>query len=177
MSTLDRIDKKGIRDLLGKGWLTHDGMWFYNAYKELGIEKANKLNRQAIKSIAPIEVSRVKKALGFREKSNLSFKEIEDFMNSALEIILPNSVFKRLELSASQNNILHWQWEKGECFAYKGMKTMGIIDEYHCGVMYRIECWLEAMGIEFSINPKLKKCIMHQNGVCAGDISVIPAKS
>jgi len=38
-----RIDKKEIRDLLGKGWLTHDGMWFYNTYRELGIEKANQL--------------------------------------------------------------------------------------------------------------------------------------
>ena len=177
MSALDRIDKKGIRDLLGKGWLTHDGMWYYHAYQELGIEKANKLNRAAIKSIAPIEVNRVKKALGFSEESISSFKDIEGFMNSALEIILPNSVFKRLELSASQKNILHWEWEKGECFAYKGMKMIGIIDEYHCGVMYRIECWFEAMGIKFSINPKLKKCIMHEKGVCAGDIIVIPVKS
>ena len=42
MSALYRIDKKEIRDLLGKGWLTHDGMWFYNTYQELGVEKANK---------------------------------------------------------------------------------------------------------------------------------------
>ena len=47
MSALDRIDKKEIRDLLGKGWLTHDGMWFYHAYKELGIEKANPVTQKA----------------------------------------------------------------------------------------------------------------------------------
>jgi len=47
MSALDRIEKKEIRDLLGKGWLTHDGMWFYHAYKELGIEKANPVTQKA----------------------------------------------------------------------------------------------------------------------------------
>jgi hypothetical protein len=29
MGVLDRIEKADLRDLLGKGWLTHDGLWFY----------------------------------------------------------------------------------------------------------------------------------------------------
>jgi hypothetical protein len=55
MGVLDRIEKEGIRDLLGKGWLTHDVMWFHHAYQELGIERANALNRAAIKSLAPFD--------------------------------------------------------------------------------------------------------------------------
>jgi len=39
MNVLDKIEKKEIGDLLGKGWLTHDGMWFYHTYRQLGIEK------------------------------------------------------------------------------------------------------------------------------------------
>jgi hypothetical protein len=39
-------------------------MWFYHTYQELGIEKANKLNKAAIRSLAPIEIKRVKMALG-----------------------------------------------------------------------------------------------------------------
>jgi hypothetical protein len=61
----DKIGKSEIRNLLGKGWLTHDGMWLYLTGREFGIEKANALNRAAIKSAAPIEVQRAKKALGF----------------------------------------------------------------------------------------------------------------
>ena len=45
MSVLDEIEKTEIRNLLGKGWLTHDGMWFYNICQEFGIEKANELNK------------------------------------------------------------------------------------------------------------------------------------
>ena len=65
MNALDKIGKSEIRNLLGKGWLTHKGMWLYHTGREFGIEKANALNRAAIKSMAPIEVQRAKKALGF----------------------------------------------------------------------------------------------------------------
>ena len=64
MGVLDNVEKKEIRDLLGKGWLTHDGMWFYHTCQEFGIEKANALNNAAIKSLAPIEMERAKRVLG-----------------------------------------------------------------------------------------------------------------
>jgi len=173
MSALDRIDKKEIRDLLGKGWLTHDGMWFFHTYRELGIEKANQLNKAAIRSLAPIEIKRVKKALGIGRENIESFETPKDFMLEALEVILPHSVFEKFQFQASSKNQLHWQWENGECFAYKGMKQIGIIDDYRCGVIYRIQCWLEALGTNYSIDPKIDKCMMHENGSCSGVIKVI----
>ncbi len=176
MSVLERIDKAELRDLLGKGWLTHDGMWFYHTYQALGIERANTLNKAAIKSLAPIEINRVKKILGAGEAKLESFESLRDFMLEALELILPGSVIKNFRLSAPSENLLHWQWEKRECFAYKGMKQIGIIDDYRCGVMYRIECWFDALGIKYSIDPKTDKCIMHTTGDCCGDIRVFPGE-
>ena len=172
MSVLNRIGKREIRDFLGKGWLTHDGMWFYHAYQELGIEKANKLNKAAIRSLAPIEIKRVKKVLGIGGEKIGTFEELKDFMLEALEMILPNSVFEGFRFQVSSTDCLHWEWESGECFAYKGMKQIGVIDGYRCGVMYRIQCWFDALGIKYSINPKIDKCIMHEKGACFGDIKV-----
>ena len=173
MSVLNKVEKKEIRDLLGKGWLTHDGMWFYHTYQELGIEKANTLNKAAIKSLAPIEINRVKKVLGIGGEKIRTFEELKDFMLEALEIILPNSVFEKFRFRSSPKDFLHWEWESGACFAYKGMKQIGIIDQYRCGVLYRVECWLEALGIKYSINPKIDKCMMYEKGACLGDIRVI----
>lgn len=172
MSVLNKIGKREIRDLLGKGWLTHDGMWFYHTFQELGIEKANKLNKSAIRSLAPIEIERIKKVLGIGEEKIGTFEELKDFMLEAIELILPNSVFEKFRFRASPKDLLHWQWERGQCFAYKSMKQIGIIDGYSCGVMYRIECWLEALGIKYSIEPKIDKCIMHEKGACLGVINV-----
>ena len=173
MSTLDKIGKKEIRDLLGKGWLTHDGMWFYHTYRELGIEKANTLNKAAIRSLAPIEVKRTMKILGMDKETIRTTVELEKFMLEALELILPATVNDRINFTAASGDLLHWEWKSEECFAYKGMKQIGIIDGYRCGVMYRIECWLEALGIEYRIEPKIDTCIMHDTGACSGDIRIV----
>jgi hypothetical protein len=70
-------------------------------------------------------------------------------------------------------NILHWEWERGQCFAFKGMTEIGTIDDYRCGVIYRIECWLEALGVEFNIDPKIDGCLMHTTGTCFGEIRIL----
>ena len=172
IEVLDKIDKRDIRNLLGKGWLTHDGMWFFHVYQELGIEKANKLNRAAIKSLAPIEVERAKRVLGIKKKRVDTFEEIMDFMLPALELTVPDSVFKMLHFGSPSKNVIEWNWQNGQCFAYKGMKQMGTIDQYHCGVMYRIECWLESLGVTHSIQPRIEGCLMHEKGQCEGEIRV-----
>jgi hypothetical protein len=53
------------------------------------------------------------------------------------------------------------------------MKQIGAIDGYRCGVMYRIECWLEALGIEFSMHPRIDRCLMQERGACEGEIRVL----
>lgn len=172
MSVLDRIEKNRLRDFLGRGWLTHDGMWFYNTYTELGIEAANKINLAAIRSLAPIELAGARRLLGLDEKEFASFEEVAGFLKDCLELILPTSLFGRMSILASEGNILKWEWKQGECFAYKGMLQLGLLDDYRCGVMYRIECWLKALNIKHEISPVIDKCIMHEKGMCRGEIKV-----
>lgn len=172
MGVLDRIEKTDIRDLLGKGWLTHDGMWFYHTSQEFGMEKANALNKAAIKSLAPIEIERAKQVLGIDKERFDTFDEFMEFMLSALELTMPSSVFKKIHFRSPSRDLIHWDWENGQCFAYKGMKQIGTIDRYRCGVMYRIECWLEALGITYTMHPRFEGCLMHKKGICEGEIRV-----
>ncbi len=172
MSVLDKTEKNRLRDFLGRGWLTHDGMWFYNAYAELGVEAANKLNLAAIRSLAPVELMGVRRLLGLDEKEIRSFEELAGFINDCLELILPASLFRKISFKASAGNILKWEWEQGECFAYKGMLQIGLLEEYRCGVMFRIECWLRALNIKYEISPVIDKCIMHEKGMCKGEIKI-----
>ena len=172
MGVLDGIEKTEVRDMLGKGWLTHDGMWFYHTYQEFGIEKANALNKAAIRSLAPIEVERAKRVLGIdKERFDTSY-EVMDFMLAVLELTLPDSIFRKIHFSSPERDLICWDWESGQCFAYVGMKRIGAIDGYRCGVMYRIECWLEALGIKYSMHPRIEGCLMHEKGVCEGEIRV-----
>jgi hypothetical protein len=134
--------------------------------------KANELNKAAIKSLAPIEVDRMKRLLGATRGKFETFDELVQFMLPALELTLPDSVFKKLHFSVPAGNLIRWKWESFQCFAYKAMKQIGVIDGYRCGVMYRIECWLEALGVRYSMQPVIEGCLMHEKGVCEGEIQV-----
>lgn len=169
---LDRIEKAAIRDLLGKGWLTHDGMWFFHTLGEVGVEKANALNRSAIKSLAPIEMERMQLLVGKTREKFQDFDELVQFMQAALELTLPESIVKAFHFTSPAENSIRWEWENSQCFAYKGIKRIGAIDGYRCGVIYRIECWLESLGVRYLIRPVIEGCLMHQNGVCAGEFQV-----
>lgn len=172
MGVLEGVDKEVLRDLLGRGWLTHDGMWFYHVSRECGMETANRLNREAIMSLAPIETGRVLRVLGMEGKESWSARELEEFMLQALELILPRSVFTKIRFSHERENVFHWEWEKGQCFAYKGMQMIGAIADYRCGVMFRIECWLRTLGIDYEMQPAIEGCLMYEKGECSGDILI-----
>ncbi|MCG6534175.1 MAG: DUF6125 family protein [Syntrophales bacterium LBB04] len=160
------LQKEEIVDLLNRCWMTHDGMWFYHCLKNFGIEKANELNKAAIKSLAPMEIDRIKKALGL-EKQIENFQEFKDFFVAVSHLFIP--AFMNITMTFPKENIVHWQFEPGNCFAYKGIKRIGVIDQYECGVIYRLECWFESLGIKYSVAPQVRRCLMLDSGVCQGD--------
>jgi hypothetical protein len=146
--------------------MTHDGMWFYHCLKNFGIEKANELNKAAIKSLAPMEIDRIKKALGL-EKQIENFQEFKDFFVAVSHLFIP--AFMNITMTFPKENIVHWQFEPGNCFAYKGIKRIGVIDQYECGVIYRLECWFDSLGIKYNVTPQVGRCLMLDSGVCQGD--------
>ena len=70
--------------------------------------------------------------------------------------------------SFPENNRMHW--EMNQCFAYNGMKMFGFDRQYECGVIYRVSCWLDALGISHKIEPEIDKCLLNSREKCSGDI-------
>ncbi len=167
MSALDILEKKEIKELISKGWITHDAMWFVHCLRELGIEKTNKLNRAAVKSMSAIEVGRLKKALGVTTDEFTTFDELMAFIQGACEIVLAD--FMEVKFNSPSKNIIHWEMKKNNCFAYKGMCRLGISDKYECGVLHRIESWLDTLNIPYKMSPQVTKCLMHSKGECSGE--------
>jgi len=60
---MEPLNKTDLKELLTKNWMTHDAMWFYHCFKECGIEKTNNINKAAVRSMAIIEIRRIKKAI------------------------------------------------------------------------------------------------------------------
>ena len=164
---MEALEKRELISLLNKCWMTHDGMWFYHCLQEFGIEKANAINKAAIGSLASIEISRIKKFLGLEKEYLQTFEEFKVFFEGASELCIPD--FMNATMSFPRENVMHWEFRPKECFAYKGMKRIGVIDKYECGAIYRIECWIKSLGIEYDVNPKITNCLMRDSAHCSGD--------
>lgn len=165
MPALEKMTKTELKELLSKNWMTHDAMWFFNACNELGIDTANKLNKNAIKMLAPFEVGRMMEMMGVeKEKQFRSFEELKEFFIQAFDMILPK--FMNVKFSFPEDNVIQWEWVK--CFAFDGTSRMGVVDRYECGVMYRIQCWLDTLKISYDLQPPIKGCLMHSEGTCSG---------
>ena len=170
MKAIDNLAKKEIVELLNKCWMTHDATWFYQCLKEFGIEKTNQMNKAAIKALAPIEVKRIRKALGMEKGAMETFEEFKKFFSGAAELCIPD--FMKATMSFPEKNVLHWEFVPQQCFAYKGMQNFGVIDKYECGVIYRVGCWIDSLGVKYRVNPPIKGCLMLAEGNCSGDFQL-----
>ncbi len=166
---VDNLSQKETIDLLNKCWMTHDGMWFFHCLQEFGIDVTNKLNKAAIKSLSSIEIQRIRNALGL-DKTIDNFYDFKMFFEEASKLMIPD--FMNATFSFPEENKMEWVFTQGKCFAYAGVKRLGVIDKYECGVMHRIKCWLEELGIKNNFNPEINNCLMHHRGDCSGKISL-----
>ncbi|MFX1495057.1 MAG: DUF6125 family protein [Promethearchaeota archaeon] len=168
MTLFDRLNKHELRELLVKCWMTHDGSWFYNSVKELGIDIANKLNKGAIRNLSVLEVQRVKKALGMENIEITNFEQLKKFIDDAFSVLKGD--FMRFNYTFLEESRIHWEMNK--CFAFEGMKMIGVKKNYECGVIFRVCCWLDALGINYEVEPKIKNCLLYSQEICSGDIIV-----
>jgi len=144
--------------------MTHDGMWFYHCLQEFGIEKTNRINKAAIRAMSAIEIKRIQKAVGAGELE--TFDEFKRFFETTVQIV--KGEFMEFTYSMPAKNKIHSEW-RGSCFAYEGVKALGVIDRYECGIMLRIETWLDTLGIKYEVEPKVTGCMMHTDGRCFRD--------
>lgn len=163
------IQQKETVDLLNKCWMTHDGMWFFHCLQEFGIEMTNKLNKSAIKSLSSIEIARVTKTLDCITPIE-DFDGFKDFFEATANLMIPD--FMNVQFTYPEKNKMAWTFNQNKCFAFVGIKKLGVIEQYECGVLYRIKCWLDELGITHRFNPEIGKCHMHVNGSCSGDIQL-----
>ena len=157
------MDQEKLKDLILKCWMTHDAMWFYHCMQEHGVENANEINKAAIRSLAAIEIDRIRKAFGLETIRDLG--ELRKLTVSAFGVL--TSTFMGFIYSFPAENILHWEMTK--CFAYTGMTRLGVIDRYECGVIYRVASWFDSLGIPYTLTPSVKGCMMHSRGFCSGE--------
>ncbi len=172
MQSLPVMAPDEIITLLGKNWMTHDGMWFYHCFKNFGIDAANNLNKAAMSTLAPIEMQRFLKAFQMEKEALKNEIALKEFLEKVAVFLIPR--FMNVEFDFSIANEIHWKFNEKQCFAYNGISMLGVIDQYECGPMFRICRWLDSLGIHYRMEPEIKYCLMPSNGECKGVIKIIP---
>ena len=162
MDLMEKLDKKGIREFFSKGWMTHDAMWFYHCLQELGAEQANRINKAAVKSMTAIEIQRIMKLMGRDSGPVQTFDDLKEIIDSTYKLIQPE--FMKLYYEFPEKNVFRGGFH--ECFAYEGVKKFGMIDIYQCGIVTRVQGWLDGLGVPYEMVPEINGCLMHDTGKC-----------
>ena len=160
------LDRTELQELLLKCWMSHDGAWFCHCLQEFGIEAANRLNKAALRSLSQAEIPRITKALGIEIGQAPTFESLKQTIDGAFSIVKGD--FMGAEYSFPADNVMSWTTNR--CFAYEGMKRMGVIDRYECGLLYRVGCWIEVLGVAYEIDPPISGCLINEQGFCAGSV-------
>lgn len=138
----------------------------FHCLSAIGIAKTNEINLAAVRSMSDIEIRRLKTALGLDKDHKVSsFEEFKDCIGKINDLVMAS--FMKFNAAFPEENVMTAGFEPGECFAYQGISRLGAIDEYRCGIMLRPMRWLEGLGLEFTMEPELGRCIMHTQGQCA----------
>ncbi len=163
---MESFKDKELKDLIIKNWMTHDAMWFYHSLMECGIHKTNKINRAAVRSMAMVEVKRIKKK--FDVERIETFEQLKGFLEKTYRIVKAD--FMKFGYTFPSENVC--RFEMAECFAHEGIKKMGVIEQYECGIFERIEGWFDGLGIRYDVSPRVDVCMMHTDGRCYRDFTL-----
>ncbi|MBD3194991.1 MAG: hypothetical protein GF317_08055 [Candidatus Lokiarchaeota archaeon] len=160
MLTKKKLNISDLREILIKNWMSHDGFWFFHCLQHCGIEKTNMINRAAVKSMSLLEIKRLKKMFELDNINN--FKDLKNFINLIFQVVKAN--FMDFEYFFPKENVMIFRMNT--CFAHDGVKRIGALEEYKCGIFLRIDCWLEGLNLDYDTNPENIGCLLRDNGKC-----------
>jgi hypothetical protein len=154
------------KDLLIKGWMSHDARWFMAVAEHFGIEAANRLNQMVARELGRVETKRLTKALSLSPPKNM-----DEYLNAKKAAI---SMFGRDLIDYEIRILDHQSYEMHlkRCFAHENIVRAGIKDQYECGILSRLQGWIDALGLEHDLTPPLGKCMKVSGKECCYKVTL-----
>jgi hypothetical protein len=141
------------KDLLIKGWMLHDARWFMAVAEHFGIGHANRLNQIVARELGRVEMKRLMKALSLSLPKNIG--EYLNLKKATISMFGADLIEYEIRVLDSQSYEMHLK----RCFAHENIVRAGIKDQYECGILSRIQGWIDAVGLEQDLTPPLGKCM------------------
>lgn len=152
--------------LLVKCWMAHDARWFAAAAAEHGMAAANRLNRRAVRETGRVEAGRILRALELPAPTSLDdYLLLQEVM---IRLLGPDLLDYAVEPLGERA----FRLDVRRCFAAENVARAGVAREYDCGILPRLEGWLEALGLAHAIEPAPERCRVAQGLPCSHAISL-----
>jgi hypothetical protein len=148
------------KDLLIKGWMSHDARWFMAVAERFGIEEANRLNQKVCRDLGWVEMKRFMKILGLSLPKNIH--EHVSMNHAAISLYGPDLIEYEIKILDHQSYEMHIR----RCFAHENVVKAGIKDQYECGILARVQGWIDSQGLEHELSPPLGKCMKVSGEEC-----------
>jgi hypothetical protein len=98
-------------------------------------------------------------------------KDLEEYLNynqAAISLYGPDLVEYEIKIIDHQS----YEMRLKRCFAYENIVKAGIKDQYECGILARIQGWIDAQGLEHELTPALGKCMKVLGGECCYTVTL-----
>ncbi|PIV20016.1 MAG: hypothetical protein COS40_14680, partial [Deltaproteobacteria bacterium CG03_land_8_20_14_0_80_45_14] len=139
---------------------------FMAVAEHFGIEAANRLNQIVARELGQVEMKRYMKTLALSPA-----KDMEEYLNlGKAAISLYGSGLAEYEIKILDHQTYEMHLKR--CFAYENIVKAGIKDQYECGILARIQGWIDAQGLEHELKPPLGKCMMVLGRECSYTIKL-----
>ncbi len=88
MDLMKKRKKGEVKELFSKNWMTHDAMWYGSCMQALGPNRANQLNKGAVRLMAGIEIKRILKLMGRPRGYALNdFGDLTEIIKTAFHLV------------------------------------------------------------------------------------------
>jgi hypothetical protein len=162
----NRLSFEMEKDLLIKGWMSHDARWFMEVAKHFGMDAANRLNQSVCREIGRVEMKRYMKTLALPPPKDMG--QYLNLTEAAMSIYGYGLAEYEIKTLDDQSYEMHMK----RCFAYKNIMRAGIEDKCECGIFARLQGWIDAQGLEHELKPALGKCMMVLGKECRYTITL-----
>ncbi len=154
------------KDLLIKGWMSHDARWFMAVAEHFGIKAANRLNQIVARELGRVEMKRFMKSLNLSSPKKMD--EYLGIKEAVISLYGPDLIEYEIKVLDDRSYEMHLK----RCFAYENIVKAGIKDQYECGILARIQGWIDALGLEHELTPSLGKCMKVLGKECSYTITL-----
>jgi len=154
------LDRDQLKDMLLRNWLTHDALWYGEVAAKLGMAEASPMNLRVCRKLGRIEFKRLMNAAEALPPKN--FEAYRELFELGKEVFVPEFITIQIDYPGNSVQV----FRISECFAYNGMKKLGLLYEYECGIFERIEGWFDAMGLRYTRTPDLRRCLKFKGEEC-----------